>query len=87
MGRADFLRATWHPAHCPETLDLDEAPKPQWLGLTLLGSAQTDARHATVTFVARFKRNGRARRLHEISEFVQTPAGWLYVKGVFPDET
>jgi SEC-C motif-containing protein len=43
----------------------------------------------TVEFVARFKLNGRAQRLHEISNFVREPAEggprWFYVDGSFPE--
>ena len=42
----------------------------------------------TVEFVARFKVDGRAQRLHEISNFVREPAEggprWFYVDGSFP---
>jgi SEC-C motif-containing protein len=42
-----------------------------------------------VEFVARFKVNGRAQRLHEISNFVreETEGGqrWFYVDGSFPE--
>lgn len=44
----------------------------------------------TVEFVARFRINGRAQRLHEISRFVceQEAAGprWYYVDGSFPEK-
>ncbi|HEX8403699.1 MAG TPA: YchJ family metal-binding protein [Duganella sp.] len=43
----------------------------------------------TVEFVARFKVDGRAQRLHEISNFVREPAEdgprWFYVDGSFPE--
>jgi SEC-C motif domain protein len=34
-----------------------------------------------VEFVARYKVNGRAHRLHEISRFVREAGKWLYVDG------
>jgi SEC-C motif-containing protein len=42
---------------------------------------QQDATHATVEFVARYKVNGRAHRLHEVSRFVQEAGRWCYVDG------
>ena len=61
LGLEDYLRATWHPVTCPATLDLDVAPRPQWLGLTVKSFRPIDDTHATVEFVARYKINGRAQ--------------------------
>ena len=69
LGLEEYLRATWHPATCPAVLDLDAAPRPQWLGLAVKAHMPLDDAHATVEFIARYKLNGRAFRLHEISRF------------------
>jgi len=37
--------------------------------------------HALVEFVARYKVNGRAHRLHEVSRFVHENERWFYVDG------
>jgi len=34
-----------------------------------------------VEFVARYKLNGRAFRLHEVSRFARVDGRWLYVDG------
>mgnify|MGYP002260599963 CR=1 FL=1 len=81
LGREDYLLATWHPDSRPAALDLDASPRPQWLGLAVKAHAQQDATHATVEFVARYKLNGRAFRLHEISRFERVDGHWLYVDG------
>ena len=81
LGLEDYLLATWHPATRPAALELDAAPRPQWLGLTVKSHAALDERHATVEFVARYKLNGRAFRLHETSRFERMDGGWLYVEG------
>ncbi len=39
---------------------------------------------ATVEFVARYKVNGRAHRLHEVSRFVLEDGRWFYLDGSFP---
>lgn len=79
---ADYLRATWHPETCPEDLQLDEDPAPQWLGLEVRKHQLVDATHATVEFVARWRVTGRGQRLHEISRFERTDEGrWLYIDG------
>jgi SEC-C motif-containing protein len=80
-GLEDYLRATWHPATRPDSLDLDAHPRPQWLGLTVKAHVPLDADHATVEFVARYKLNGRAFRLHETSRFERRDERWLYVDG------
>lgn len=81
QGREDYLLATWHPATRPATLDLDTVPRPQWLGLTIKSHTPLDEMHATVEFVARYKLNGRAFRLHETSRFERVEGRWLYVDG------
>jgi SEC-C motif-containing protein len=81
LGLEDYLRATWHPDTCPATLDLAVPPRPQWLGLAVKAHVPLDATHATVEFVARYKLNGRAFRLHETSRFERVDGRWLYVDG------
>ncbi len=81
LGLEGYLRTTWHPGHCPADLALDATPRPQWLGLTVKAHALQDDSHATVEFVARYKLNGRAFRLHETSRFERRDGRWLYVDG------
>lgn len=76
-----YLLSTWHPSTRPATLDLDMPPLPQWLGLTVKAHTPIDPTQATVEFVARYKLNGRAFRLHETSRFERSDAGWRYVDG------
>jgi SEC-C motif-containing protein len=80
-----YLRATWHPDTCPVDLGLDDPPQPQWLGLQVKAAQTIDDTHATVEFVARYKRNGRAYRLHEVSRFELGDGRWLYVDGELLD--
>ena len=78
-----YLLATWHPDTRPETLDFD-GDKTQWLGLEAKQHTLDTPDTATVEFVARYKLNGRAYRLHEISRFVREHGRWFYVDGSFP---
>ncbi len=78
---AAWLQTTWHPATRPADLRLDEEPAPQWLGLQIRNFTAQDADHATVEFVARYKINGRAHRLHEISRFERMDGRWFYRDG------
>ena len=76
-----YLLATWLPDTCPAELGLDATPRPQWLGLEVVAHRVIDAQQATVEFVARYKLNGRAHRLHEISRFTRIDGLWCYVDG------
>jgi SEC-C motif-containing protein len=80
LGLIDYLLATWHASTAPGELEL--APL-KWLGLELLHVQQSgDA--GVVEFVARYKENGRAQRLHEISRFVREQGRWYYIDGQTP---
>lgn len=79
--REDYLRSTWHPSTCPVALDLASDAATKWLGLEVKRHEQQDAEHAVVEFVARYKVNGRAQRLHETSRFVRENGRWFYVDG------
>jgi SEC-C motif-containing protein len=92
-----YLLATWHPSTRPTEPVMSDEEKLQWLGLEVKSALRLRQRKAddadlttdTVEFVARFKTNGRAQRLHEISNFVREPAQgglrWFYVDGSFPE--
>ena len=79
----NYLRLTWHPDTCPQTIHSNE--NTTWLELsinkTTAGKADDD--EGTVEFVARNKTNGKAQRLHENSRFVRVNNHWLYVDGDF----
>jgi SEC-C motif domain protein len=62
-------------------LGLAEDVQTKWLGLEVKRHEQQDANHAIVEFVARYKVNGRAQRLHEVSRFVREDGRWVYVSG------
>jgi SEC-C motif-containing protein len=81
LGREDYLLATWHPSTRPAALGLAEDVATKWLGLEVKRHEQPDAEHAIVEFVARFKIQGRAHRLHEISRFAKEHGRWFYVDG------
>lgn len=83
LGLDGYLRRSWHPSTCPADFGLDKAT--QWLGLKVVRYEMLDETHALVEFVARYKLNGRAFRLHESSRFVCENGHWFYVDGVFPD--
>ena len=81
MQREDYLLATWHSSTRPAQLGLAEETPTKWLGLEVKRHEQHDADHASVEFVARYKVNGRAHRLHEVSRFVREDGRWYYMDG------
>ena len=94
-----YLRATWHPSTLPGGPVIEENERLQWLGLAIESTLRLRKRKVdspaspdadTVEFVARYKVNGRAHRLHEVSRFVREQAGgaarWFYLDGSFPDK-
>jgi SEC-C motif domain protein len=76
-----YLLETWLPTTRPVALQLDEEPRPLWIGLTVKRHETQDADRARVEFVARYKINGRAFKLHETSRFVRQDGRWFYVDG------
>ena len=81
LGREDYLLATWHRSTRPTSLELKSEPRRKWLGLKVRRHEQLEPDHAVVEFVARYKVEGRAHRLHEISRFVRKAGQWFYVDG------
>ncbi|WP_170948491.1 YchJ family protein [Bordetella genomosp. 5] len=75
-----YLLATWHPDTRPSELE-PNASDLKWLGLEVKRSAQTDADHAVVEFVARCRQAGRATRMHETSRFERIDGRWYYLDG------
>lgn len=85
LGNADYLRASWHASTRPEELALEAEVR--WLGLDVRRCEQggeSDA-EGTVEFVARYKVNGKAGRLHEVSRFMREDGRWYYVDGVIQE--
>lgn len=73
----EYLLRTWAKEHQPDDLQLDST---NWLGLkvkkTKLGS-ECDT-EGWVEFVARYKVDGKAERIEELSYFQKEDGQWLY---------
>jgi SEC-C motif domain protein len=81
LGLIDYLLATWHPSTTPGDLELSPL---KWLGLEVRAhEVSTDA--GVVEFIARFRVDGRAQRLHETSRFVREAGRWYYIDGVMSE--
>lgn len=81
----DYLQATWHARTRPQRPILAPDDGVKWVSLEVLKHHQ-DGAQATVEFVARYKLDGRAQRLHEVSQFVREDGRWFYVEGSFPEK-
>ncbi|MCG6974841.1 MAG: SEC-C domain-containing protein [Acidiferrobacterales bacterium] len=89
LGDEAYLLRTWHPSTRPQSLGLGQEATPQWIGLKLiaaLGGNEKDA-DGSVEFVARYKVNGKAHRLHEVSRFVKEQGEWFYLDGKLDNES
>lgn len=81
LGNHDYLLTTWHKSTCPQTVSLDD--NIQWTRLTVkqvIAGTALDL-SGEVEYIAVFKLNGRAHRLHEQSRFIKEDGAWFYVDG------
>ena len=77
--REEYILATWHSSTRPPSLSLMGDVGAKWIVLEVKHHEQQNAEHAIVEFVARYKVNGRAHRLQEVSRFVREGGKWFYV--------
>ena len=76
-----YLLDTRHPSTRPQSIEFP--PQQLWLGLkvvTTQGGGLEDA-EGQVEFVARYKIQGKAYRLHECSDFLRQDQRWYYTQG------
>lgn len=73
--------ATWHTSTRPQTIELDMNIR--WVRLQIQRVTAGDASDydGQVEYIAVFKRNGKAHRLHEHSRFVRENSRWFYING------
>lgn len=83
LGNESYLLSSWHKSTSPATLSLDEDLPAQWIGLKIIKvqAGQENDDEGLVEFVARYKVNGKAQRLHETSRFVKEKGKWFYLDG------
>ena len=81
LENEDYLLASWHPSTRPESICFE--PAQVWHKLTVkrvVAGALSD-QEGWVEFIAVYKINGRAHRLHENSYFVKENQRWYYLNG------
>lgn len=85
-----YLLKTWHADTRPQILDLNsDSMGTKWIGLKIidLEAGNEDDEEGIVEFIARFKINGKAQRLHERSRFCYMDNQWFYIDGVVGDSS
>ena len=75
MQNEQYLLDSWHASTKPESTGLDPAAK--WIRLNILNSNKDH-----VEFIATYRLQGKAYKLHEISSFVFEDGKWFYLEGV-----
>ncbi|WP_277189300.1 YchJ family protein [Caballeronia sp. BR00000012568055] len=81
LGNTPYLRSTWAEETCPPDLDASDTTT-RWLGLDIKRHTVVDINNEEVEFIARYKVDGRAHRLHEASRFRRNSIGnWIYIDG------
>lgn len=83
FAREDYLLSTWHSSTRPAALNLADEPATKWLGLKVVQTqkGRSSDSEGRVEFVARYKVNGKAYKLHEVSRFIKEAGQWFYVSG------
>ncbi len=71
---ARYLLDSWHGSTRPATLELE--PDVQWIRLKILGSSRD-----CVEFIATYRVQGKAHKLHEDSRFLLEGDRWYYLDG------
>ncbi|MEJ2140985.1 MAG: YchJ family metal-binding protein [Gammaproteobacteria bacterium] len=83
LGDEKYLLDTWHHSTRPGALALQQDTSLKWIGLDIMVTANglENDTEGTVEFVARYKINGKAERLHEVSRFCKEQGKWYYLDG------
>ncbi len=78
-----YLKYTWYPNARPEgAITTDSSLK--WTRLQIIRHEENGP-DGIVEFIAHCKVNGRARKLHETSRFLQEEGQWYYLDGTFSE--
>lgn len=81
VGDVAYLRSSWHPAHRPSEVTLDDAVVWRRLQIVDTEAGGRDDAHGVVEFRAQYVADGRRHILHERSRFTRVDDAWVYVDG------
>lgn len=79
LDRQQYLLSSWHPTTRPDSIESD--PSIHWVRLKIVDA---ERRPDQVEFIATFKINGKAQKMHENSRFVFENGCWFYLEAVEP---
>lgn len=91
FGQEQYLLSTWHPDTRPSQLNLSQDKAIKWLRLEILNKSnlklnpKNAIQQATVEFVAFYKIDGKAEKMHENSMFEKLEDNWYYLNGEIRD--
>lgn len=85
LDNTAYILSSWHPSTRPDSIPDYGPSKAKWTSLQIVECVAGDVSDVDgrVTFVARYKINGKAGRIHENSRFVKEQNRWFYVDGTF----
>ena len=75
-----YLLQSWHHSTRPKALSPGEGRPIKWVDLKVLRH-ESEEFSAIVEFIARYKINGKAEKIHELSRFTKEGDRWFYVDG------
>jgi SEC-C motif-containing protein len=81
LANTEYLLATWHSGTRPKNIELDPAIRWTRLQIRRVHAGASSDSDGQVEYIAVFKRQGKAHRLHELSRFVSEGKKWFYVDG------
>ena len=78
-----YILDTWHTSTRPASLSDENNLPVKWVELKVINSRKPveNQTTGTVEFIARCKINGKAEKMHEVSEFIKEQGRWYYLQG------
>lgn len=79
-----YLLKSWHHSTRPSLIAFEHKQTCKWQALIVhkFTPNSNDTNRSTVEFTARYKINGRAFKMHEISQFICENKIWFYLDGI-----
>ena len=78
LKNEQYLLDSWHSSTRPESIDIHTSEK--WIRLKIVDSDEEQ-----VEFIATYRVQGKAHKMHEKSRFVFEAGKWFYIDGVIID--
>lgn len=77
----NYIQKTWHATTRPNNISNEQVPV-KWIALIIKQTKLSEhPNEAFVEFEARYKINGKAEKMHEVSRFIYENGEWFYIDG------